>query len=112
MTSWFRSYWGEEDIWFYCEVDDEGWVARQIELQGPHRHPIAAASSAEWEAAFQAGSSGRYEAAYGFTAERPVTEWEGHDPQPLTRAEFQAVWAEARRALTAGHSGTPSSTTP
>jgi hypothetical protein len=39
-----RCYWDEEDIWFYFEVDADGWVTRQIELQGSELTPIAAAS--------------------------------------------------------------------
>ncbi|MET8038472.1 hypothetical protein ABZT01_37200, partial [Streptomyces sp. NPDC005345] len=35
MTTWMRCYWDEEDVWFYFEVDVDGWVARQVELQGP-----------------------------------------------------------------------------
>jgi hypothetical protein len=30
-----RCHWDEEDIWFYFEADAEGWVTRQVELQGP-----------------------------------------------------------------------------
>ncbi|WP_307841646.1 hypothetical protein [Streptomyces endocoffeicus] len=76
MTRWFRSYWAEEEIWFYFEVAADGWVARQVELQGPLQEPIAAASLAEWEAAQQAGTLGDYEATFGGTAEVPVQEWE------------------------------------
>ncbi|MFF8387359.1 hypothetical protein ACF053_27465 [Streptomyces kanasensis] len=32
MTIWVRCYWDEEDTWFYFEVDAEGWVIRQVEL--------------------------------------------------------------------------------
>ncbi|MET8134070.1 hypothetical protein [Streptomyces sp. NPDC005251] len=96
MTRWFRSYWAEEDTWFYFEVDAEGWVTRQAELQGPLEKPIAAASSAEWEAAQQAGTLTDYEAVFGATAEVPVQEWEAHEPQDLTAAAFETVWLTAR----------------
>lgn len=96
MTRWFRSHWAEEDTWFYCEVDDEGWVTRQAELQGPLQRPVAAASLAEWEAAQQAGTLADYEAAFGAAAEVPVQEWEAHEPQELTAAEFETVWRTAR----------------
>ncbi|RJL35740.1 hypothetical protein [Bailinhaonella thermotolerans] len=99
MRRWFRSYWDEEDIWFYFEVDADGWVARQVELQGAAGTPIAAASLAEWRHARDAGAGRAYEATYGFTAEVPVHEWEGHDPEPLTRDEFDAVWRRARGHL-------------
>ncbi|GAA4102921.1 hypothetical protein [Nonomuraea soli] len=100
MTSWFRAYWDEEDIWFYIEAGDDGWVTRQIEFQGPEQRPLAAASLTEWQAAFESGKFGSYEATYGRTAELPVHEWEGHDPQPLTLIEFDDAWAKARRILT------------
>ncbi|MEU3408827.1 hypothetical protein ABZ766_33440 [Streptomyces sp. NPDC006670] len=34
MTTWMQCFWDEEAIWFYFEVDAEGWVIRQVELQG------------------------------------------------------------------------------
>ncbi|MEV4062222.1 hypothetical protein [Nonomuraea dietziae] len=89
MTLWFRSYWDESDLWFYFEVDGDGWVSRQVELLGPAGTPITAASREEWQ---HAGT-------YGSTAEIPIQEWEGHDPHPLTRTEFEAVWTRARRHL-------------
>ncbi|MFJ2349687.1 hypothetical protein [Streptomyces antimycoticus] len=101
MTRWFRSYWAEEDIWFYFEVDADGWVARQVELQGPLKKPIAAASLAEWGAAQQAGTLGDYEGTFGGTAEVPVHEWDGHEPQDLTAVEFETVWLTARAACQA-----------
>ncbi|MFE2302642.1 hypothetical protein ACFXAW_31155 [Streptomyces sp. NPDC059445] len=96
MTRWFRSHWAEEDTWFYCEVDDKGWVTRQAELQGPLQRPITAASMAEWQAAQQAGTLADYEATFGATAEVPVQEWEARAPQALTAAEFETVWRTAR----------------
>ncbi|MFG1971548.1 hypothetical protein ACGFJC_19670 [Nonomuraea fuscirosea] len=99
MLRWFRAHWDEEDIWFYFEVDTEGWVIRQIELRGPEWVPIGAASLAEWQKAQKAGKLSRYEATYGMTAEAPVHEWEGYDPQPLTLSDFESVWQQARRHL-------------
>ncbi|QNP76165.1 hypothetical protein IAG44_39925 [Streptomyces roseirectus] len=96
MRHWFRSYWAEEDTWFYFEVDADGWVTRQVELQGPLQRPVVAASSAEWEAARRAGTLADYEAAFGATAESPVHEWDAHDPQDLPAAEFETVWRAAR----------------
>ncbi|MEU0820629.1 hypothetical protein [Streptomyces mirabilis] len=96
MTRWFRSYWAEEDTWFYFEVDAGGWVNRQVELRGPLEKPIAAASLAEWEAAQQAGTLADYEATFGATAEVPVHEWDAHEPHYLTAGEFETVWLTAR----------------
>ncbi|MFF4755269.1 hypothetical protein ACWD5R_35300 [Streptomyces sp. NPDC002514] len=102
MTRWFRSYWAEEDTWFYFEVDAGGWVTRQVELQGLHEKPVAAACLADWEAAQQAGSLADYEATSGATAEAPVREWDGHEPQDLTAEEFETVWLTARATRRAG----------
>lgn len=101
MTRWLRSYWSEEDIWFYFEVSAGGWVARQVELQGPLGEPLAAASSAEEEAAQQAGTLADYEATFGGTAQVPLHEWDAHGPQALTATEFEAVWITARAACRA-----------
>lgn len=96
MTRWFRAYWAEEDTWFYFEADTDGWITRQVELQGPLEKPLAAASLAEADAAERAGTLGEYEAAFGFTAKIPVHEWDEHNRQDLTAAEFEAVWTPAR----------------
>ena len=96
MTRWFRSYWAEEDTWFYFEADAGGWVTRQVELQGPLQKPITAASLAEWEGAQQAGTLAEYEATFGATAEVAVHEWDAHEPQDLTAGEFETVWRTAR----------------
>ncbi|WP_050375626.1 hypothetical protein [Streptomyces acidiscabies] len=98
MTRWFRSYWAEDDRWFYFEVAADGWVTRQVELQGPLQKPVAAASSAEWEAAREAGTLAEYEATFGVTAESPVDEWDGYEAQDLDAGEFEAVWVTARAA--------------
>ncbi|RFU82555.1 hypothetical protein DY218_32445 [Streptomyces triticagri] len=84
-----RCYWDEDDIWFHFEVNAEGWVTRQIELQGPELTPIAAASLDEDDHRF------------GMTAELPVQEWEGHDPEQLTAEEFEQLWDMARRQIAA-----------
>ncbi|MFI8369971.1 hypothetical protein [Streptomyces sp. NPDC085466] len=99
MTTWMRCYWDEEDTWFYLEVDAEGWVTRQVELAGPELTPIAAASLAEWQLAQDAGRLAEYENRFGGTAERPVSEWEGHDPEQLTAEQFEDVWKAARREI-------------
>ncbi|WP_406495753.1 hypothetical protein OG936_17325 [Streptomyces sp. NBC_00846] len=96
---WFRCYWDEEDTWFYFEVDAEGWVTRQIELQGPALTPLAAASLDEWQRARDADRLADYEAKFGVTAELPVSQWEGHDPEWLTSAQFEEVWDGTRQKI-------------
>ncbi|MEU2431400.1 hypothetical protein ABZ611_18120 [Streptomyces sp. NPDC007861] len=99
-----RCYWDEEDTWFYFEVDAEGWVIRQVELEGPELIPITAASLAEWQRARDAGCLDEYDNRFGITAELPVSEWEGHDPEELTLDEFEEVWDSARRQIAVGPS--------
>ncbi|MFD4483271.1 hypothetical protein ACFWPU_45205 [Streptomyces sp. NPDC058471] len=101
MTTWMRCYWDEEDIWFYFEVGAEGWVTRQIELQGSALTPIAAAALDEWQRAQDAGRLDEYDSRFGLTAELPVSEWEGHDPEELTSDQFEEVWGMARRHIAA-----------
>lgn len=96
-----RCYWDEDDVWFYFEVGADGWVARQVELEGPGLTPIVAASLDEWRQARDVGRLAEYDHRFGITAEPPVSEWEGHDPEQLTFEEFEAVWESARRQITA-----------
>lgn len=99
MTTWMRCYWYEEDTWFYFELDAHGWVIRQVELQGPELTALAAASRQEWQQAYDAGRLEEYESWFGVTAEPPLSEWEGHDPERLVFEEFEEVWASARQQL-------------
>lgn len=71
VTTWMRCHWDEEDVWFYFEVDAEGWVTRQIELEGPERIPIAAASLAEWQQACDTGRIDEYDTGSGSLRNRP-----------------------------------------
>ncbi|MFJ3831062.1 hypothetical protein ACIPWI_24285 [Streptomyces sp. NPDC090046] len=107
MTTWMRCYWDEEDTWFCFEVDTEGWVIRQVELKGPELTPIAAASLAEWQRASETGRLDEYDSRFGITAELPVSDWEGHDPQELTSDEFEEVWRAARRQIASRPSWLP-----
>ncbi|MFE3635020.1 hypothetical protein [Streptomyces sp. NPDC059168] len=99
MTTWVRCFWDEEDVWFYFELDADGYVIRQVELQEPGNKALAAASSADWQEAHRDGRSAEYERLYGLTAEPPISEWEGHDPQSLSPDEFEIVWSTARSEL-------------
>ncbi|NJQ16299.1 hypothetical protein HCN52_15480 [Streptomyces bohaiensis] len=94
-----RCHWDEEDTWFNFEVDAEGCVTRQAELEGPELIPVAAASLAEWQRARDAGRLGDYDSSFGITAELPVSEWEGHEPEQLTFEEFEDVWGPARQRI-------------
>ncbi|MBW8705143.1 hypothetical protein MBT84_36655 [Streptomyces sp. MBT84] len=99
MTRWLRCFWGEETVWFYFELDTDGYVIRQVELQELGSKALAAASLAEWQEAQRDGRLAEYESVYGLTAEPPIAEWEGHNPQWLSANEFEIVWSTARREL-------------
>lgn len=104
-VAWFRSHWGEGDITFVLEVDEDGWVVRQVELMGADRVPIAAASLEEWPDAETEGIEAvrRYEAQYGGLADHPISEWDtGFPREDIAATEFEHIWLEARRALSEG----------
>ncbi|MGH2528887.1 MAG: hypothetical protein ACRDH0_06095 [Actinomycetota bacterium] len=100
---WLKSYWEDQDILFYFEFDEDGWVLRQVELQGPMRTPIAAAALSEWP---DAGTDGldavrQYAARYGGLAEHPMPTWPDPDfpHQDISADEFEDVWRSARATL-------------
>ncbi len=99
MTRWLRCFWDEEAVCFYFELDTDGHVIRQVELQEPGSKALAAASLAEWQEAQSAGRLADYESVCGLTAEPPISEWERHNPQWLSADEFEIVWSTARRQL-------------
>jgi hypothetical protein len=99
VTRWVRCFWDEDAVWFYFELDTDGYVIRQVELQEPGSKAVAAASLAEWQEAQRAGRLAEYDSVYGLTAESPISEWEGHEPQWLSVDEFEIVWSTARRQL-------------
>lgn len=55
---WLKSYWDEEDVLYFFEADEDGWVLRQVELRGPDRTPAVAAYLAEWPDANRDGLGG------------------------------------------------------
>jgi hypothetical protein len=99
VARWVRCFWDEEAIWFYFELDADGYVTRQVEFQELRNKALAAASLAEWQVARSAGRLAEYENVYGLTAEPPISEWEGHEPQWLSANEFESVWSTARQKI-------------
>ncbi|WP_432197655.1 hypothetical protein [Streptomyces sp. bgisy027] len=105
MTTWFRTYYEDEDLWLYFEADDEGWAARQIEVRGKDLRPVTAASLEEvlhLRDHADLAAMGRYERQYGVLAEGSLEGWQ-EQPQAaeISAKEFDGLWAEARRALDA-----------
>ncbi|MEU9609718.1 hypothetical protein [Streptomyces sp. NPDC048057] len=37
MTTWFRTYYEDEDLFLYFEDADDGWSTRQVEVRGGTR---------------------------------------------------------------------------
>jgi hypothetical protein len=97
---WIMSYWDEEDVTFFFEVGDDGWVVRQVELAGQDQRPISAAALAEWIDASEAGGVEAYEARFGRVAESPIGDWgEGFPQVDLSLVEYEEVWRGARLFL-------------
>jgi len=92
----------EEDVLFFFEADEDGWVLRQVEQSGPDRIPTGAAALAESPDANREGIDAvrAYEAKYGRLAEQPITSWDRDFPGlEINRAEFEEVWERARAHL-------------
>ena len=47
MTTWFRTYFEDEDVWQYFEEGADGWASRQVDVRGADSRPLTAASLAE-----------------------------------------------------------------
>lgn len=96
---WVRRFWDDEDVWFYFELDGEGWVTRHIEFHGPEKTPMAAASLSEWFTELEAGRIQQYQARFGVIAEQPVTADEIDDYEAVPAGLFERLWQEARSYL-------------
>ena len=82
---WLRSYSDEEDVTYFFEADEDGWVLRQIELRGPDKTPAVASALSEWPNADRNGLGAvqAYEAKYGALADKPITEWDAGFPHVM-----------------------------
>ncbi|MEU1556981.1 hypothetical protein ABZ517_30385 [Streptomyces scabiei] len=102
---WIRAYDGESDVWSYFELDGEEWALRQVDLQGPQRRPVTAASLVEVIEIRDRGdlaAVAAYEWRYGVLAEGALRGWQEVDgPAEITRQEFESTWAAARETLDA-----------
>jgi hypothetical protein len=102
---WIRAYDGESDVWSYFELDGEEWALRQVDLQGPQRQPVTAASLAEVIEIRDYGDlavMAAYERQYGVLAEGALRGWQESDgAAEMTRQEFESTWAAARETLDA-----------
>ena len=99
---WLKSYWDEEDILFFFEVNADSWVLRQIELSGPTRTPTTAAALDETLAARDESLKAmqKYEAKYGRIADQPITCWDPDFPrEEISQEDFEKTWVAARSHL-------------
>ncbi|MER6108416.1 hypothetical protein ACWGPD_05495 [Streptomyces hirsutus] len=105
MTTWFRTYYEDEDLWLYFEADDEGWAVRHVEVRGGGSRPVTAASLAEvlhLRDHADLAAMGRYERKYGVLAEGSLDGWRDQPhAAEISVEEFEHLWAGARRTLDA-----------
>ncbi|MGW4376262.1 hypothetical protein ACWEJ7_21655 [Streptomyces albidoflavus] len=103
MTTWFRTYYEDEDLWLYFEADEEGWAARHIEIRGKDARPTTAASLKEvlhLRDHADLAAMTRYERRYGILADAPLDCWQDQPgAAEITAEEFERLWGEARRVL-------------
>ena len=99
-----RSYYADEDLWSYEELDGERWSTRHVEVRGRDGTVVAAASLAEVIAAREAGGFSAvvlYERQYGTVPEAPFPEAPAADEpamEPVSAVEFEALWLRGRQA--------------
>ncbi|MEL7992254.1 hypothetical protein ACWGR3_23735 [Streptomyces albidoflavus] len=101
MTTWFRTYYEDEDLWLYLEADEEGWVVRHMEIGGKDGRPRTAASLQEvlhLRDHADLAAMTRYEQQYGILADAPLDGWQDQPgAAEITAEEFERLWAQARR---------------
>ncbi|MET7509873.1 hypothetical protein [Streptomyces albidoflavus] len=87
-TTWFRTYYEDEDRWLYFETDEEGWAARHIEIGGEDARPRTAACLKEvlhLRDHADPAAMVRYERRYGVLADAPLDGWQDQPGRPRSR---------------------------
>ncbi|MET7299511.1 hypothetical protein [Embleya sp. NPDC005575] len=103
MTTWFRTYFEDEDLWLYFEADDEGWATRQVATRGADAQPVTAASLEEVlhlrDNADRAAMGGCERQSGVLSEGNP----DGRQDQPraaeISAEEFERLWAGADKPL-------------
>ncbi|KLI97972.1 hypothetical protein [Streptomyces sp. KE1] len=105
-TTWFRTYYEDEDLWLCFEADEESWAVRHMEIGGKDGRPRTAASLQEvlhLRDHADLAAMTRYEQRYGILADAPLDGWQDQPgATELTAEEFERLWGEARRVLGGG----------
>jgi hypothetical protein len=99
---WLTSCFEDDDVLYYFEFDEDGWVLRQVELEGPNRAPTTGAALSEWQDPATDGLDAQraYAARYGVLADQPLVSWEPDFPhEEISADEFEGVWRRARASL-------------
>jgi hypothetical protein len=103
VTTWFRTYFEDEDVWQYFEEGADGWASRQVDVRGVDSHPLTAASLDEvlhLRDHADLVAMQRYERRFGVLAETALDGWrDAPGAQEITQAEFERLWIEARAVL-------------
>ncbi|UGQ14739.1 hypothetical protein LO772_14865 [Yinghuangia sp. ASG 101] len=103
MTTWFRTFYEDEELWLYFEADDEGWATRQVEVREADAQPVTAASLEEvlyLRDHADLAAMGRYERQFGVLAEGSLDGWQAQPRAAgISAEEFERLWARARQAL-------------
>lgn len=101
VTKWVRSFWDEEDVTFFWEVRDDGWIARSVEHIGRRDEFQAAAALDEVIRARDTGGAPAvvaYEERFGVAPETPIENWDFRH-EDISEIDFERVWVQARQAL-------------
>ena len=103
MTTWFRTFDEDEDLWLYFEVGADGWAMRQVELRASDLGAVTAASLKEvlrLRDHADLATMQRYEQQFGVLAEGNLDGWQEQPRvEEITQGEFERVWCEARAVL-------------
>ena len=103
MTTWFRTYDEDADLWLYFEVGADGWAMRQVELRASDLGAVTAASLEEvlhLRDHADLAAMQRYEQEFGVLSEGSLDGWrEQSGVEEVAQGEFERVWREARAVL-------------
>jgi hypothetical protein len=102
VTTWFRTYYEDEDLWLYFEAGVDGWAVRQVELRASDLSAVTAACLDEvlhLRDRADLAAMQRYEQQFGVLSEGSLDGWrEQLRAEEMAQGEFERVWSRARAA--------------